>query len=183
MYLTVSDFDKFYKIATNDFDEEDLEQCIIDNEKKYLKQLLGVSLYALFEADLTGGTTPPPTTQKYLTIYNPLEFDNTNGGIYTGGILSSGIEVNKINISEGMIAMLKGFIYFEYQRFQFVKASPVGSVENSNENSKVLTGYKAANIQRYNKAVESYKAIQTYIRQHSSDYPEFNGVPKDIIIY
>jgi len=93
------------------------------------------------------------------------------------------MDVNKINISEGMITMLKGFIYFEYQRFQAVKASPVGSVENSNENSKVLTGYKAANIQRYNKAIESYKAIQTYIRQNLSDYPTFNGVSKDIIIY
>lgn len=186
MYLAVADFTEYYKISTNDFEEEDLEGCIADHEEKYLKHLLGIDLYALFKADLTNypaDPIPPPLTAKYLVIWNPLEFDNTHGGLYTGGILSDGIDVNKINISEGMKTMLKGFIYFEYGRLQAVKASNVGPTENKNENSKVLRGYKASHIARYNKAIESYKAIQAYISQHKSDYPTYNGVEKDIIIF
>jgi len=181
MFVTYSDFSTgYYKISTNNFTQTELTAYITRVETKYLKELLGIELYNLF-VDSIVSSLP---TGVYLTIYNALEYDNTQGGIYTGGILSGGMDLSaKIIISEGIKEMLKGFLFFEYNRDQPITNTIAGNVKQSNENSEVVNGWKAGINERYNKAVDNYTAIQAYIQDNLSAYSTFNGVSKGKIFY
>lgn len=180
MFITTADFVEDYQISLDDFREDRLTKYISVWESKYLQDLLGVELYDLFVASIVASLP----TGIYLTIYNALAFDDTHGGVYTGGILSGGMEIsNKIVRSEGIKEMLKGFIFYEYTRDQPVFNTVTGNVQNVNENSINLNAVKAGICEKYNKAIVSYNAIQVYIKDHLSHYSTFNGVKKEPIYF
>jgi hypothetical protein len=145
-----SDFIGKYELSLNNYNTDVIDAYILKYENKYLTQLLGVDLKALYDAN--------PTSPIYLTITNALSFD------YSGDIC----------ISNGIKEMLLGFIYYEYSIDVIAKPTTNGTVTTKNENSTTLMN-NAWICSRFNEAVDTYNTIQKYILIHSSDYPTFNG--------
>ena len=81
--------------------------------------------------------------------------------------------------SGGIKEMLKGLIYYEYVPKTNVMHTQTGLVSSLNENSTPQTEARGAQfiMNHYYKAIKTYNAIQWYIEQHKSDYPEYNGIP------
>ncbi len=168
MFITIADFSvggKF-ELHTGAYDVARLQYYIDKYEKRYLTELLGVDLYNEFEADVTlGGGTP--TEPRFIEIFEPLQVD------YNWTIL----------YSDGMVEMLKGFIYYEYIKDQISQMTPIGMVTPSGENSRDSNSLYYQMYTRYNDAVRMYKAIQEFITNNSSDYDEFNGMRKMLITW
>ena len=148
-------------INTTIHTEADLQIYIDQFEKDYLIDLLGCELYDLFAADLVSGV---PQSAIYLSIYNSFCEDESSCGIKW--------------VSEGMVKMLEKFIFWEYTRDQKVKNTFSGNVVNENEASRETSFPESRIFQIYNQAIVSYKAIQWFICDNSSDYPTYNGCKK-----
>lgn len=134
-------------------------QAYIDKyERQYLVKLLGVELFNLFVADLVGGV---PQAAIYTKIYEAFEYDNVNCNIY---------------ISEGMIDMIKGFVYYQYLKDLTNNVAVSGNVRPMGENSENVSTLNSMIYTRYNDSVRTYKAVQHYICDYSTDYLTYNGI-------
>jgi hypothetical protein len=158
LLITKSDFTGVYALATSISDK--ITPYIAEYEEKYLRELLGASLFTLFKADVSSYV---PATAKYVTIFNEINSD----------------EFSFLLHSDGMKKMVLGFIYYEYITGTTVQHTNTGLVANVNEIS-LNSDYSLA-FANYNKSVETYNNIQYYIGQNSSDYPEFAGVNKRFV--
>lgn len=155
--LDIADFDSGKsEINYNSYQEVNLQAYIDRYEKEYLIELLGVTEYNAFIADLVSGV---PQSAKYLVIYNSLA-----------------VEINSCNITtNGMKEMLKGFIYFHYVRDNMVNQTTVGSKQTESENSKNISATSAFIQSRFNDSVDDFKNIQYYIEENDGDYTDYNG--------
>lgn len=149
------------KYALSQSIQDKITSFISEYEVKYLSELLGAELYKLFAADVSSFV---PQTAKYLTLYNPINED------YNGNVM----------YSQGMKKMLLGFIWFEYVSQTKYKHTGTGVVVDSNEISRDADNSELFMYDMYNSSIDTYKTIQWYIMQHSSDYPNFNGVRKSL---
>jgi hypothetical protein len=181
MFLSSTNFESGkYKISQNSYTTDDLTTYISKYESRYLIKLLGSDLYDLFIDSLISNIP----TNVYLTLYSAFHADNLNssmvwfpiGGGKPDYSDATNCNLPKIIISEGILEMLKGFIFFEYTRDQSIKNTIAGNVQEDNENSKAVSQLQAGIKEKYNEAVSTYQAIQWYISQHMDDYPDFNGV-------
>ena len=163
--LQISDFQSGrFKIAFNTYQENSLDDYITKYEKKYLPELFGFDLYALFLADLVAGV---PASPIYQAVFN--EFNNQNDC----GICQS----------EGMKEMMKAFVYFHYERDANVRSTTQGVKQSKGENS-VSLDQEASNLAtRFNEGVNSYRCIQDYMCENSTDYPDFKGVELDFVLF
>lgn len=153
--LQASDFSSGeYKIAQDLY--TDFSGYIDKYEKEYLINLLGVTLYGLFVADLTG-TPEVPQNPPYTTIFNEIKEDIGNCVLR----------------SEGIKAMLIKFVYFHITRDLKAVKTTTGVVGMENENSVPTMDYNL--ITSFNSAVDDYLAIQEYIRRNPTDFPDYNG--------
>jgi hypothetical protein len=165
MFLAADEFTSQYKVTVNTFTEADFQVYINKFVQKYLTDLLGVELYNLFIADLVADV---PVTQIYLDLYNEFSFDDGVG---------SGCQ----HRSEGMIEMLKGFIYFHWLRDQFSQNVISGAVKNDYSNSVQARMVETNMESNFNEAIESYQQIQWYIEDNLDLYPLYNGKKKEAI--
>jgi hypothetical protein len=148
-----------FKIASNRLTTPDIAVFITQREREYLVRLLGAELYGLFYADLVG-TPLQPAAARFTEIFDPNQWD-----------LSCGIR-----ISNGMKYMLQGVVYFHYVKDTNAYHTITGMVESANENSAQDKARGAQIIiQKYSQALETYSAIQDYIKDNLATYPEFNG--------
>lgn len=156
--LALTDFEVGeYMIPGDCYSEAKFQTYLDKYEKRYLIELLGCDLYALFIADLVAGV---PQTQIYLDIYNEICEDNNN----------------TIQRSEGMKTMLIELVYFYLVRDLAVKKSTVGVGFNVNEVTEGPT-YSGFNIvEAFNEGARNYNVIQWYICDNSADYPDYNGI-------
>jgi len=169
MIVQVSDFKvgKF-ELHSGIYDVPRIQAYIDKYEKRYLTELLGGDLYALFAADLILGSGTP-TEPRFLTIFEALTIDLTWCILY----------------SEGMKEMLLGFIYYEYTKDEIVQMTPVGNVRPVGQNSEVAGSLYTQIYTRYNDAVRTYRAIHGYIWKDPEgyDYADFNGMPKQMVTW
>ena len=156
--LASSDFTGHFGLAQSN--RTDFSWYFNQYEREYLVKLLGAELYGLFYADLDD-TPAVPQTQKYIDIFDPLAFDD-------------GVPV----ISNGIKYMLQCFVYFHYVRDNNLYHAISGLVSTNIENATSQIEAKGAQYitTMYNEGLETFAAIQKYIQNHSSDYPEFNGI-------
>ena len=146
MFLTVQDFTGKYQLSTGMYDVAKLQDYIDKYEKRYLIELFGAKMYDEFISDLDVSNVPEsPNFQK---IFNPF-YEN--------------ITLRQLIISEGIIEMLKGFVYFEYSKDLINQMTPFGNVRPISENSEPVSTLYSMIYARYNEAVKSYRAIQAYI--------------------
>lgn len=166
-FLTTADFTTGkYKLAQDNYSNVNLAAYIAKYEPIYLRELFGVSLYNLFVADLSSNV---PQTARFTAVFNAFAEDDDES------------DTNNIIVSEGIREMLKGFVFFEYNRDLPVKNTMTGNVAENNENSVNLNGWKAGIMEKYNQAIDTYKAIQRKMEEDPDTYPEYNGVEKEII--
>jgi len=146
MFLTVQDFTGKYQLSTGMYDVTKLQDYIDKYEKRYLIELFGAKLYDEFISDLNIQNVPK--SPNFLKIYNPF-YEN--------------ITFRQLIISEGILEMLKGFIYFEYSKDLINQMTPYGNVRPISENSEPVSTLYSMIYARYNEAIKTYRAIQTYI--------------------
>lgn len=156
-YVTTSDFTGKYELTLTDFNTTKLSEYIDRYEDQILIELFGKELFDLWETGISG------SDPIYEALRDPFTEQLTSGEIIH---------------SRGTIDMITGFVYFYYLRDQFVQQTSNGAVKNSGENSDKADMFTSGLTLRYNEAVETYQAIQAYIIENYSDYPEFEGVTK-----
>jgi len=159
--IQTTDFTGKHKIAQDCY--TDLQAYIDKYEKKYLLDLLGATVYALFVADINEATMKP-VTAKYLTLYN--EFMEDEGDI--------------IIFSEGLKEMLIGFIFFEFVKDYKFKITRAGVLVSNSDQNREAAWTEFDIYTRYNDAISTYNAIQWYIKSNRSEYPTYNGQTKGI---
>ena len=158
--ITYADFGKGkYELHSGMYEQAKINAYIDKYEKIYLLKLLGVDLYNLFVADLDPATSTP-VSPEYLYLYDPFQYDSN---------------CCSICISEGMIDLVKGFVYFQYLKDQTNQVWVSGSVQPTGENSENVSTLNMMIYTRYNDSIRSYKAIQGYIMDNSTTYSDFNG--------
>lgn len=148
---TVSQFVGKYKIHVSEFTSSDLEAYINRMELPILLDLFGKELY-----DLWNGSANPIYTDLSL----PFSFQSSCGNVWQ---------------SKGVIDMLTGFIYFEYQRDMYTQATINGAVKNSGENSGNSSHLMAMLHGRYEEARLTFASIQAFIQDNLEVYPQFKG--------
>lgn len=160
--LELSDFSSGkFALHTGMYTTTDIQSYIDKYEKRYLLDLLGADLGNEFVADVQLGAGTP-TEQRFLDIFNPIEYD-------------WGLE---LILSDGIKEMLKGFIYYEYLKDQVSTVTAVGMLTPKGENSEPISGLFTQMYTRYNDACRSYKGVQRYILTRRGDYSGFNGRTK-----
>lgn len=159
--ITYNNFGKGkYELHKGMYEQDKINAYIDKYEKLYLIQLLGAELYNEFVNDLVAGV---PQTQKFIDIFNSFEVDR------------NGCE---LIISEGMVEMIRGFIYFEYLKDQINQVWVAGNVKPKGENSENISTLNQQIYTRYNGSMNTYRAIQQYICDRLSTYPNWNGIGK-----
>lgn len=157
--ITYNDFGKGkYELHHGMYEQAKIQQYIDKYEKQTLIKLLGVELFNEFVLDLVGNV---PQSAKYLKIYNPFEYENDSCNIH---------------ISEGMIDMVKGFVYYQYLKDLTNTVAISGNVRPKGENSENVSTLNSMIYTRYNDSVRTLKSIQFYICDYSNDYLNYNGV-------
>ena len=157
--ITYDDFGKGkFELHHGMYEQTKIQAYIDKYERQYLVKLLGVDLFNQFVADLVAGV---PQSAIYLKIYNPFEYDNVNCYIY---------------ISEGMVDMIKGFVYYQYLKDLTNNVAVSGNVRPLGENSENVSTLNSMIYTRYNDSVRTYKSIQHYICDFNSDYLKYNGM-------
>ena len=157
--ITYDDFGKGkFELHHGMYEQTKIQAYIDKYERQYLVKLSGVDLFNLFVADLVAGV---PQSAIYLKIYNPFEYDNVNCYVY---------------ISEGMIDMIKGFVYYQYLKDLTNTVAVSGNVRPMGENSENVSTLNSMIYTRYNDSVRTYKTIQKYICDFNSDYLQYNGI-------
>ena len=165
LIVSNTDFTEAYSIATDVFTSAELDAFIELNEKKLLYELFGVELADLFIADLSNGQ---PQTQRFIDVFALFykQFDDTN---------------NEIFISEGIKTMLVKYIYFIYARQQSQNNAIMGNVQSQSTINNPSAMNYATLVLRYNEMIDTFNAIQQFIDENKSVYPEYKGVCKNYI--
>lgn len=163
MLITIADFVGKFELHTGMYDNAKLQLYIDKYEPLYLVNLLGADLYAEFEADLIlGGGIP--TEPRFQFIFDPFNYDYNDCDIL---------------ISQGIIDMLLGCIYFEYLKDLSNQVTTAGNVKPIGENSLNTSTLNTMMYSRYNDGIRTYRTIQYYICfVESQDYDNFNGKTK-----
>lgn len=152
--ITNKDFIGRWKINQSDQTTKDLDEYIAKYEKFYLIQLLGKELFDLFEADLVAKV---PQTQIYIDIFNEFYVDN-DSCVYH---------------SQGMKAMVLGFVFYHYVKDQRIINTTQGNRINSVEVSSAFPSFSVL-VSRFNESVDNVNAIQWFIDDSIVLYPEEN---------
>lgn len=147
-------------IATDSYTVAELEIIINTYETQLLYELLGVELYDLFVADLSGGV---PQDVIYEDIFNPFTKEINDNLVQSLGIKS----------------MLIKWVYFFYVRTQSQTNSMQGNTQNQGTVNKPSAMSYSTLIVQYNQCMKTFKAIQTYIEENKElVYPTYKGIFK-----
>ena len=166
MITVVEDYIGKYHIAKDEYTEENLDQYIKDNEKKYMRCLLGDSLYVEWIGDLlpTSIDVPQlPQQQRFLDLLN-------------GGITYQD-SYKKTVLYEGVRSMLLGFVYSEFLPDNWSRHTVTGNAKSNRDVSELTTPNQTV-IQaekRFNDSVNYYQAAQQYIKRNTSTFPEYQN--------
>jgi hypothetical protein len=153
-----ADFVNKFEIHTMGSNDAKLQAYIDRYEVDYLVDLFGVELYNLFIDNIEDVI--------YAKLLDPILFQTNCGKIYN---------------SKGIKDMLLGFIYFEYQRDSRVQQT-INSAVKIKSNVSDRADILSMNLYgRFNESVETFKAIQEYLQENSTDYPAFMGVDRNYI--
>lgn len=82
---------------------------------------------------------------------------------------------NKVAISEGIDKMLICLIFGHYQREDFVTPTSAGGMIINPSGGELQNDDRTNAFAIYNQGIKTYKAIQLYITNNSTDYPNFKG--------
>jgi hypothetical protein len=156
--VTTSDFDNgFYGIALNNETTALLQSYIDRYEATYIRKLFGVTMGNDFIADKSNPTQDP--------IYVVLE-DAFQEEYY-------GCNYESL----GMADLLTALIFYHYVSDNQSTITQSGVARKLVETANVTSpqdAYRYAE-KKWNEAISTWDAIQLFINENESDYPDFNG--------
>lgn len=128
--ITLDDFNGYYKLALNEFKNEDLELYIDTFVEQYVRQIIGDAGYIDMLAQ---------DFQKWVDLANGVDFVDTNG-----------VRRHLVGLREPLI----GMVYFEFVRDNFTSTAQ-GKVKGKSENSERATDIEVAGVarSRYNRLI------------------------------
>lgn len=176
-FVTKEDFKKGrFLIQHNDnICPDNLQEYIDGEETTVLKDLFGVEMYNDFVNDYVNESTQGTAGQVYIGN----TFDNPFYKILYDEIeLECACKTCKCQSSrnDGLVDMLKGFIYFAYMRdFSNIQRTLQGYKYNNAESSTIAPMSNVGLHTYYNNSVDDYKVIEKYILKNRKDYPMFCG--------
>lgn len=163
--VEITDYDSGTVMLQQDDTTTDRFDSIRDEwQDTYIYKLLGAELGGLFLADLNGSGVP--VTTRFLSIYNAFATDDG---------------CDDLQISAGIKMYIKNIIWFHYARENSTLITTAGNMNKLSENSDPSTDGKYL-VHVYNNAIKTGKAIQWYINQNSSTYPEYKGKYLDYVM-
>jgi hypothetical protein len=145
-YLTPNDFNGKFALHTGMYANATIQDYIDRYEPLYLMQLFGAKMYDQFVNDM--GVFNIPISPNFQFLYNPFH---------------ENIAFNALVVSNGLVDMLKGFVYFEYCKDLTNQMTINGNVRPTGENSADVSTLYSMMYARYNESVRTYRAIQTHI--------------------
>jgi hypothetical protein len=155
--VTISDFEGSFQLQVDTRTTAKFNLIRDEYQNDFIYDLLGADLGALFLADLDANGVPQSAI--YEAIYEPFTEDTSYGQVVR---------------SKGIKEAVKAIVWYHFVRQNNHLVTTSGNTVKRSENADVSTDpfYLAQN---YNKAIESGYAIQWYINENLSDYPEYNG--------
>jgi hypothetical protein len=145
-YLTPNDFQGKFQLHVGMYTNATLQEYIDRYEPLYMMQLFGAKMFDDYMADL--GVFNIPISPNFQKLFNPFH---------------ENYAFNQLVVSNGMIDMLKGFIYFEYCKDLTNQMTVNGNVRPMGENSTDVSTLHTMMYARYNESVRTFRAIQTHI--------------------
>lgn len=183
IFVKIADFKGQHKLPKDKFSKTDLQDYINKYEVLFLQNLLGCELYEAFRIDfLIDGSKP--TDARFTAIWEAFCKDNKVISCNNWDWSYYGYDSQNCPrqvISQGILKMLLGFIYFKYIADLPVKANIGGIYKNDQANGTEAI-YSASKVYtNYNDSIDSYCAIQWCICTNPSgfDYTDYNGIPKE----
>lgn len=151
--ISIADFSAGeLKITRNNAVDTDLQSYIDETEEKFLRSLLGDTLFIEFSAQL-----PTPTLQKWTDLLNGYNYtiENESGE-------------NETVYFIGIKKMLRLFTWFYFVREQSFQNSIVGQVKGASQASANASMAEISRLikKRYNKAVSLYDESYQFIKQN-----------------
>ena len=133
-----------------------IQEYIEYYEPYYLNRIFGATLYVLFLEGIDA------EEEIYTVLYEPFAYDSA---ILREPVTSEGIEI-----------MLKCLVYAHYIREDLGVATSNGKVILKPEGGENMNDNFDSTFPVYNEGIFNYQAIQQFIRDNRTDYPEFKGV-------
>lgn len=160
--VEITDFEGQFQIARDNFTKAIFDDYRDEKQFNLIYKLLGAELGQLFIDDLDANGVP--VTARFTAIYEAF-------------IVDDGSSVRE---SKGIKEMTIAYIYYYWCRDNNRNVGITGNTKNKGENSDVIETVDWI-VRAYNKAIATYKEIQWYIGENSTDYPEYNGVPREYL--
>ncbi len=155
---SVNNYTGVYQIANESNNQLLLNNYINEYELNYLCRIFGASLGNSISAYISGGMTP--ANAEYDFIINPFQVDQDCD----------------VLLSNGLVTVLTGFVYFEFMKHAKVRVSQLSGVERIKaENAYNSLVLEHPIYDRYNNSVKSVRAIQDYIMANPTGFDDFNG--------
>jgi hypothetical protein len=162
--VTISDFEGSFQIQYDTRTTAKFNLIRDEFQNDFIFDLLGAELGALFLADLDGSGIPQTT--RFEALYEPFTEDTDYGQVVR---------------SKGLKDAVKAIVWYYFARQNNHLITTSGNTVKRSENADVSTDPFFL-TQNYNKAIESGYAIQWYINENLSDYPEYNGQELEYLI-
>lgn len=162
--VELADFVGSFELQEDQFTADTFDPIRDEYERQFVYKVLGAELGKLFLADFDANT-PTTLDPRFQAIYDAFIED------YNFCIVES----------KGIKEMTKSVVWFFFARDNNITISLGGNKSHKSENSDPSAdGLNLA--KNYNKAIRTGHAIQWYICQNSSTYPEYNGQALNYII-
>ena len=133
-------------------------QMIVDVEFRYLNELFGVDLCAIFLDEYT-------TESRFITLINPFAFEHCG----------------KVKVCRGIEQMLLGLTYAHYLTEMQGVATSVGKMTPDPEAGKLDNELNVLSF--YNESIQDFNMIVDYMRLNRDVYPEMKGSQKHLNYY
>jgi hypothetical protein len=157
--LTVNEFTGKYKVGIPFDGGAKLQQYIDDVEFRTMNELLGATLLAAY----TAGIAEPSPEAKWVKLRDAFVENSMCGDLL---------------ISKGIRDMLLCFTVSEYYHEERSTPTTNGKVVLNSEGGQKATIRWDEVYNMYNDGVKTYRAIQYYVKEHPSDYPDFKGIDR-----
>lgn len=158
--VEITDFVGYYEIAQDKFTLPRFTQIRDEKQFELIYKVMGAELGEIFIADLDG--SGEPVTQRFIDLYEPFQEDQATCD-------------SEIVISDGIKKMVTAYVYFYWVSDNKGRVGISGNTQSEGQNSAVNKSNQFI-VERYNKALQTGKAIQWFIGENLTDYPEYKGV-------
>ena len=163
MAVTVDSFVGRYQIPQPFNGDVTLQEYIDHYSNYYFNNLFGAELYQEY---LTGiGTSDPIYTKLRDPFAEDIQlYDDIDERF-----------CNQVLISEGVDKMLICLIYAHYQREDLPTPTAGGNITINPSGGELENDDRTNVFNIYNQGINTYQAIQQYIVENRTDYPNFKG--------